>query len=76
MSKRLTSCDKLGNWGLKGVSMMSLIAGNVITKDIEERLYGALYKLHLYENILTSPDKLETIYALVDKLRERCSYDK
>ena len=48
--KRLTEKDDLGNWCLKGVRWEQLRAGQVITKDVSERLYGALCKLKDYED--------------------------
>ena len=54
--KRLTEKDDLGNWCLKGVRWEQLRAGQVITKDVSERLYGALCKLKDYEDTGCSPD--------------------
>ena len=42
---RLTEGDEQGNWMLKGVAWKSLHTGQVITKEVSERLYGALCKL-------------------------------
>ena len=39
---RLTEGDEQGNWMLKGVAWKSLHTGQVITKEVSERLYGAL----------------------------------
>ena len=54
--QRLTEKDDLGNWCLKGVRWEQLRAGQVITKDVSERLYGALCKLKDYEDTGCSPD--------------------
>lgn len=54
--KRLTEKDDLGNWCLKGVRWEQLRAGQVITKDVSERLYGALCKLKDYEDTGCIPD--------------------
>lgn len=70
MSSKLILCDNLGNWGLKGVPMMSLTPGNVISENTYDKLYDALYKLYLYESVCTSPEKLVLIYDLVDELYE------
>lgn len=43
-------------WCLKGVRWEQLRAGQVITKDVSERLYGALCKLKDYEDTGCSPD--------------------
>ena len=68
---RLTEKDKQGNWALKGVPWKSLHEGQVITKDVQDRLYGALWKLMEYEDIGLSPDDLKYAeYALEDAAEE------
>ena len=42
---RLTAKNSQGYWSLKGVQWNSLCEGQVITKDIQQRLTGALCKL-------------------------------
>lgn len=59
--KRLTEKDDLGNWFLKGVRWEQLRAGQVITKEVSERLYGALCKLKDYEDTGCSPDDVERL---------------
>ena len=59
--KRLTEKDELGNWCLKGVRWEQLRAGQVITKGVSERLYGALCKLKDYEDTGCSPDDVERL---------------
>ena len=54
--KRLTEKDDLGNWCLKGVRWEQLREGQVITKEVSERLYGALCKLKDYEDTGCIPD--------------------
>ena len=56
---KLTQYDDQGNWCLKGVKWEQLRAGSVITKDVAEKLYGALCKLKDYENTDLSPDEVE-----------------
>ena len=56
---RLTVKDAQGNWALKGVRWEDLREGKVITKEMRERLYGALWKLIQYENIGLEPDEVE-----------------
>lgn len=53
--RRLTEKDDQGNWCLKGVRWEQLREGQVITKDVAERLYGALFKLKDYEDTGASP---------------------
>ena len=59
--QRLTEKDELGNWCLKGVRWEQLRAGQVITKDVSERLYGALCKLKDYEDTGCNPDDVERL---------------
>lgn len=68
---RLIEKDEQGNWALKGVPWKSLHEGQVITKDVQERLYGALWKLMEYEDIGLSPQDVEYAeYALEDAAEE------
>lgn len=64
---RLTEKDEQGNWALKGVPWKSLHEGQIITKDVQERIYGALCKLMEYEDTGLSPKDVEmTQYILGD----------
>ena len=45
---RLIEKDDQGNWCFKGVRWEQLRAGQAITKEVSERLYGALCKLKDY----------------------------
>ena len=54
--QRLTEKDDLGHWFLKGLEWGQLREGQVITKKVSERLYGALCKLKDYEDTGCSPD--------------------
>lgn len=47
---RLTEKDDQGNWHLKGVRWEQLHEGQVITGELREKLYGALWKLMEYED--------------------------
>lgn len=60
---RLTDKDDLGNCCLKGLPWAGLFPGKVITRDMYERLYGALWKLMEYEDTGLS---LDAVSALVD----------
>ena len=53
---RLIEKDDQGNWCFKGVRWEQLRAGQAITKEVSERLYGALCKLKDYEDTGCSPD--------------------
>lgn len=75
---KLTQRDDQGNWCLKGVKWEQLRAGSVITKDVAEKLYGALCKLRDYENTDLSPEEVERVndfsksqaYLLMEKLQK------
>lgn len=58
---RLTQKDEQGNWSLRGVRWESLHEGQVITKELWERLYGALRKLMEYEDTGLSPEEVEDV---------------
>ena len=57
--ERLTQKDEQGNWCLKGVPWEWLHEGQVITKPLRERLYGALWKLMEYEDTGLLPEEIE-----------------
>lgn len=59
--KRLTQKDEQGNWSLRGVLWESLHEGQVITKELQERLYGALWKLKDYEDTGLTPNEVEQL---------------
>lgn len=65
--KRLTEKDDQGNWCLKGVRWEQLRTGQVITEDVAEKLYSALFKLMAYEDTGAYPDGVE---MLMDKYAE------
>lgn len=58
---RLTQKDEQGNWILRGVPWESLHEGQVITKELWKRLYGALWKLMEYEDIGLTPEEIERL---------------
>lgn len=68
---RLTQKDEQGNWSLKAVPWESLHEGKVITKELWERLYGALWKLMEYEDTGLTPEQVERLIDS-EKLQTRC----
>ena len=56
---RSTMKDVQGNWALKGVRWEDLHEGKVITGELRERLYGALWRLMEYEDTGLEPDEVE-----------------
>lgn len=83
--ERLTEKDGRGNWQLKGLSWESLHPGEVISKPVNEKLYGALCKLKDYEDTDLAPDEIEWLLGpgarqqkekqmrLLEQLGEFCS---
>ena len=55
----LTQKDEQGNWSLRGVPWEGLHEGKAITKELWERLYGALWKLMEYEDTGLTPGQLK-----------------
>lgn len=55
----LTQKDEQGNWCLKGLAWKQLRVGQVITPEVSEKLYGALWKLMEYEDTGLSPEEVE-----------------
>lgn len=58
---RLTHKDEQGNWALKGVKRSDLYEGRTITKELFEKLYGALWKLMEYEDTGLTPEEIEEL---------------
>ena len=58
---KLTEYDDQGNWSLKGVKWKDLYVGMPITREVQEKLYGALWKLMEYERIGLDPEQVEQI---------------
>ena len=58
---RLTQKDEQGNWCLKGLPWKQLHVGQVITTEVSEKLYGALWKLLEYEDTGLSPEAVEEL---------------
>lgn len=68
---RLTEKNIQGCWSLRKVPWKSLCEGQTITKEIQERLTGALCKLKDYEDTGYSPENVEHIrYILEDAAKE------
>lgn len=59
--KRLTQKDDQGNWSLKGVAWSELFEGQTITKEVCEKLYGALWKLMEYEDTELDPQQVQEL---------------
>ena len=58
---RLTEKKDSGHWCLRDVPWNQLKPGVVITKEIWEKLYGALWKLKDYEDTGLSPEEVERV---------------
>ena len=76
-NSRLTECDEQGNWALKGVKWNLLNIGATLTKEVSEKLYGALFKLKEYEDTGLSPEQIaemDELYA--EKCRELAEMER
>lgn len=77
---RLTEKDERGNWRLKGIPWESLREGQVITKEVCEKLYGALCKLKDYEDTRLSPQDVERVNSFersqTEKLLKRLNEEE
>lgn len=69
MSK-LTECDDQGNWCLKEVPWKDLYVGKTITKEIQEKLYEALWKLMEYERTDLDPERVEQISESTERMEK------
>lgn len=56
--ENLIECDDFGNWNVKGLPWKYLYVGQVITKEIHERIYDCLYKLMEYEETGMAPEEI------------------
>ena len=63
---RLTQKDEQGNWCLRGLPWAQLHVGQVITTEVSEKLYGALWKLMEYEDTGLSPEAVEKLNQPAD----------
>ncbi len=69
--QRLTQKDPQGNWNLKGVLWNDLHEGRVITKELWEKLYGALWRLMEYEDTGLSPVEVEDLKEAIEKQQSK-----
>ena len=58
---RLTKKDDSGNWSLKGLPWKDTYVGQVITRNTEEKIYGALCKLRDYEESGLDPEQVQQL---------------
>lgn len=58
---RLTQKDDSGNWSLKGLPWKDTYVGQVITRNTEEKIYGALCKLRDYEESGLDPEQVQQL---------------
>ena len=64
---RLIQKDASGKWQVNGLPLEKLREGEIITKDISQRLYWCLCKLKDYEDIEMSPQRIQRwMYDLED----------
>lgn len=65
--------DDCGNWSLRGFDWKELRKGQVITNELFEALYGALWKLMEYEDIDPDPDKLWNAMFALERIEREIS---
>lgn len=61
---RLTQKDDSGNWSLKGLPWKDTYVGQVITRNTEEKIYGALWKLKDYEESGLDPEQVQKLVEM------------
>lgn len=67
---RLIEKDATGRWSVRGLPWESLGEGKVITKNMNQRLYGCVCKLKEYEDIGLNPDQLEKLLHDLEDVAE------
>ena len=57
----LTERDAQGNWRVKGIPWEELFPGQTITQEMNDKLYGCLFKLMQYEYTGLTPYQVEQL---------------
>ena len=55
---KLTQKDEQGNWCLRGVKWEQIHTGQMLTPEVCDKLYGALWKLMEYEDTGLMPEEI------------------
>lgn len=64
---RLTEKKKSGRWQVRELPWKSLGAGQTITLEMNQKIYGCLCKLKDYEDIGLNPDQIQNLlYQISD----------
>lgn len=66
--RRLTEANEQGYWNVKGLPWKDLYAGQVISEETRQIIYGCLCKLKDYEDIGPSPEQLKKIDELFSEV--------
>lgn len=64
-ANKIIQRDRKGNWKVKGLEWEQLRAGETITREMEQALYAALWKLKTYEETGLSPNEIVAMMELV-----------
>ena len=64
-ANKIIQIDRKGNWKVKGLEWEQLRAGETITREMEQALYAALWKLKTYEETGLSPNEIVAMMELV-----------
>lgn len=70
---RLTEKDASGRWQVKGLPWEKLQAGETLTEETSQIMYGCLCKLKDYEECGMNPDQLKDLqYKVEDVATQVC----
>ncbi len=70
---RLTEKDASGRWQVKGLPWEKLQAGETLTEETSQILYGCLCRLKDYEDSGMNPDRISNLkYEVEDKVAYIC----
>jgi hypothetical protein len=64
---RLTERDQHGNWRINGLPWEKLHTGEIVTQEMGEKIYGALAKLKVYEDLELTPEQIRELDELYRK---------
>lgn len=64
-ANKIIQRDRKENWKVKGLEWEQLRAGETITREMEQALYAALWKLKAYEETGLSPNEIVAMMELV-----------
>lgn len=64
---RMIEKEASGKWQVRGIPWKSLRAGQTITEEMSQKIYGCFCKLKDYEDIGLNPDQIQSLlYQISD----------